>query len=244
MKVCAAQIKPAKGDIEYNISAHIHWVEKAAAESTDLICFPELSLTGYEPTLAAELATTPGDERFAALQKASDQYTITIAAGLPLKAATGIQIGMLILTPGQPVQTYAKQLLHADELPFFTPGESQLIIDVNGFKIAPAICYESLQPDHAQEAFRMGAQLYLASVAKPERGIRKAYEHFPDIARRYAMPVVMANSLGPADNFMSAGQSAIWNREGEVIAQLAAEEEGLLYYNPEDCAHREEANAK
>jgi predicted amidohydrolase len=56
MKIGKAQIELTKGDIEKNIEIHKRWIKRAVAENADLVAFPELSLTGYEPALAGELA--------------------------------------------------------------------------------------------------------------------------------------------------------------------------------------------
>lgn len=92
--------------------------------------------------------------------------------------------------------------------------------------------YESLQPDHSEKAYQLGANLYLASVAKSQQGVDKAIAYFPQIARKYAMPVLMVNCIGPCDDFEAAGQSTIWSKEGTMIAQLKTEE-GLLIYDTE-----------
>jgi predicted amidohydrolase len=49
MKICVAQIKPAAGNIESNISHHQKFIELAASKGADLIIFPELP-TGYSQT--------------------------------------------------------------------------------------------------------------------------------------------------------------------------------------------------
>jgi predicted amidohydrolase len=77
----------------------------------------------------------------------------------------------------------------------------------------------------------MGADVYLASVAKPQRGVAKAYEHYPKIARQHEMIVLMANNVGPSDNFIGAGASAIWDKNGERLGQLDASREGILVFD-------------
>ena len=57
MKLCIAQTTAAPGDVAINIANHCRWIERAIEHHADLIIFPELSLTGYEPTLAKTLAT-------------------------------------------------------------------------------------------------------------------------------------------------------------------------------------------
>ncbi len=219
-------------------------IERAVSQRADLIFFPELSLTGYEPAFAKALATRPDDTRWDVFQALSDAYGIIIGVGLPLlsdtsvanerdanQQAPGIQIGMIFFQPRQPRVWYAKQQLHSDELPYFDPGDKQVLLQAHGHTLAPAICYESLQPDHAANAVRCGADIYLASVAKPDRGVIKAFAHYPAIAQQHSMTVLMANSIGPCDNFISAGQSAVWNNRGELVSQLNDDQEGLLLFD-------------
>jgi len=109
------------------------------------IFFPELSLTSYEPELAKKLATNQEDPRLDEFQTISNASNITIGLGIPTKGNSGIHISMILFQPGLPRQTYSKQQLHTDELPYFIKGENQTIIMVDNKKIAPAICHESLQ---------------------------------------------------------------------------------------------------
>ncbi len=231
MKICLAQIQPVKGDVEQNIHRHISFIERAVGIQAAAIFFPELSLTGYEPAIAKNLATTAHDKRFKMFQQCSEDHLITIAAGMPLLTNRGIQISMLIFQPKQKIETYAKQLLHPDEEPYFVSGDNQILINVGAVKIAPAICYESLQPQHAEKANLLGADLYVASVAKSTAGIAKGYQHYPQIAATYGMPVLMANCVGPCDNFISAGQSGVWSKQGALLGMLDEKQEGLMIFD-------------
>lgn len=233
MKIGTAQFKPLKGNISANIERHLELVEKAISLHANAIFFPELSLTGYEPELARELATSQNDKRLDIFQQKSDVQNITIGLGIPTLTQTGICISMVIFQPGKTRQTYSKQQLHSDEFPYFEHGNNQLILTVDSKKISPAICYESLQPDHAENAYKLGTDIYLASVAKPQHGISKAYTHYPKIAKQYSMPVLLTNSIGYCDNFLSVGQSAVWSKNGLLLAQLNDIEEGVIVFDTE-----------
>jgi predicted amidohydrolase len=228
MKLSVAQIRSIAGDIPANLAKHVDAIHRAAELGAEVILFPELSLTGYEPTLAGQLAARADDSRFDGLQSLSDSHQIVICAGMPLKVERGIEIGMLLFQPDSPRQTYSKQLLHADELPYFVSGTSQVLLRKGEHTLAPAICFESLQPQHAQAAANLGANLYLASVAKSASGVTRAYNHFPLIARQHNMIVAMSNCLGPSDNFLGVGRSAIWNSQGELLGQLDDQHDGVL----------------
>lgn len=228
MRIGAAQLRPVAGDIAANIARHLALIELAVDLGAELVYFPELSLTGYEPRLARALATDTVDPRLDALQQHSDAHTIIVGVGLPLATGSQPRIGMLWLAPHGPRRGYAKQHLHSDELPFFIPGEGQLVLAVAGHTLVPAICYESLNPRHAAAAAQLGADVYLASVAKPPGPFARAMEHYPGLARTHGMYVTMANAVGPCDDFVSVGQSAAWGRSGELLAQMDRESDGLV----------------
>lgn len=70
-------------------------------------------------------------------------------------------------------------------------------------KIAFGICYETLRREHFFQAIEHEADIYIASVAKPERRIKKAYLHIPSIAKEFNIPILMSNCVGYCDNFLS-----------------------------------------
>lgn len=228
MKSCAVQLASLKGDVQANLERHLACIEQAAALGAELVVFPELSLTGYEPTLARQAALPVGAARLDPLQAACDRLGITVAVGLPLPTPDGIRIGMPIFSPGAARQAYAKQRLHDDELPWFTPGHQAMLLQVGAHQVAPAICYESMFMAHAAAAREHGADLYLVSVAKTAKGIREGYQHYAEVARELGMTVLLANCVGPADTFIGAGGSAAWDSQGRLLASLDDHSEGLI----------------
>lgn len=233
MRICAAQIKPSNGSIQTNIEIHKDWINLAISGKADFIAFPELSLTGYEPKLAKNLAidkNNPGLDQF---QMISERHDVSIALGAPTRSEFGILISMVVFQPYQDRTVYSKQMLPTDELPYFAKGKEQLILTVENEKIAPAICYESLQNEHSENVMKLGTDIYLASVAKSQSGIEKAFMHYSRIAHKYSIPVVMANSIGFSHNSLGAGQSACWNEKGKLLGKLANDKEGLLIYDTE-----------
>ena len=230
MKIALAQIQSTKGDIQSNIEKHLAWVTKSLSQGVDAIFFPELSLTGYEPILARELAIAE-DARLNEFQRLSNQNNLVIGLGAPTKSGEDCYISMLIFQPNSPLKVYSKIILHEDEQPFFSASHKQVIIQSQGIRIAPAICYESLQESHLATALHSSPDIYLASVAKSQKGINQAQAYFSLAASQHQLPILMANAIGPNDDFISAGQSSIWHKNGELIAQLSTKEEGLLIYD-------------
>jgi predicted amidohydrolase len=99
--------------------------------------------------------------------------------------------------------------------------------------VAPAICYESLQDDHSASAIALGAQLYVASVSKTQRGFEKGAVHYPAVAKKYSIPVLMSNPVGESGDGLSVGMSSIWNKEGNLLGQLPDGVEGVLFFDTE-----------
>jgi predicted amidohydrolase len=233
MKICIAQTKSLKGKVNTNIKNHLKMIERAIESNSELVFFPELSITGYEPTLAKELATNVENSVFNPFQELSDKNNITIGIGMPTKDIDGINISMIIFQPKEKRIVYSKQMLHSDELPYFICGTKQIFLNIKSQKIAIGICYETLQREHFLYANQNGADIYIASVAKSENGVKKAFSYFPKVSNEFNTPILMANCVGNCDNFLSFGQSAVWNKKGEIIEQLDNENQGLLIYDTE-----------
>ncbi|WP_153797355.1 carbon-nitrogen hydrolase family protein [Foetidibacter luteolus] len=231
MKVCVAQTNPVKGNIEKNIKAHVQLIRLAAGRGAAIIVFPELSVTGYEPTLAKELAISPFDSRLQVFQQLSDENNMVICAGMPLQSGNGVLIGMVIFQPQQQRTTYCKQYLHPDELPYFAAAPPQGGITVNGQTIAFAICYELSVAAHTEKAFENHPAVYITSVAKSVTGVEKALSTLAGTAKQYAVPVLMSNCTGRCDDFDCGGKSSAWLSNGSLAAQLDGHSEGILVLN-------------
>ncbi|MBT4435122.1 hypothetical protein HOD02_02275, partial [bacterium] len=49
IKIAIGQVNPQVGSINNNINKIIEFVKKAEKQGVDLLCFPELAITGYPP---------------------------------------------------------------------------------------------------------------------------------------------------------------------------------------------------
>lgn len=228
MKIALAQLESISGNVDANLHKHLAFVERAGKAQATMIIFPELSLTAYEPRLAKELAFAVNDARLNVFQQLSDDYEMVIGLGAPTQHEGGICISLLLFQPLVERQVYSKKYLHPDEEPYFVSGDNFPYLVVRNRRIAFAICYELSIEAHAQVASAEGAEIYLASVAKSASGVVNAHQRLATIARENKIPVMMVNNVGPADDFVGAGCSASWNKKGELVAQLAQEEDLLF----------------
>jgi len=141
MKICVAQTRPITGDMQRNIENHKKFIALAIAIGADIVIFPELSLTGYEPTVAKELATNQDDRRLDDFQTLSKTNEITIGVRVPTQNDAGICISLVLFQPHTARQTYSKKYLHPDEEEFFISGRSFASLQVNTTTVALAICH-------------------------------------------------------------------------------------------------------
>lgn len=228
MKIALAQIASEIGDIAVNINRHARAIEQAAKQNADLVIFPELSLTGYAPELALELAMYLDDPRLEIFRALSVEKQITICIGLPIKTEGKPQIGLVIFEPGQSPNLSAKCYLHEDELPDFSSGSNYHGPIAGQTGIALAICYELSVEEHADQAHQQGTSVYLASAAKTPEGVTNASIRLAEISRQYGMITLLCNCVGICEGQTAGGKSGVLNKEGQLIEQLSEAEEALL----------------
>ncbi len=231
MRLAIAQTASVRGDINQNIENHRKWIQQAILHKAELVVFPELSLTGYEPDLAERLATNQDDTRLDELQSLSDKNSITIGVGLPTKKERNVFVSMIIFQPHKERITYSKQYLYPPEKAIFTAGKNPLVLNFETEVVSPAICYEASNKAHCAYASQNNATIYMASVLSSIGGIDAELNKLAEIAKNYHMVTFMANYVGKSGGYDCAGKSSVWNEKGELIGQLGDKAEGLIIFD-------------
>ena len=231
MRVCLVQFNESNGEVEESLTRHERFIRQAIELRADLLVFPELSLTGYEQELAENLAFQKNDTRLQQIQELSSELNMIVCLGLPISSNSGIQICMMICRPEQPPVFYAKSLLHPDEYPYFVAGREDFYLDFENEIISPAICFESFQESHLHKVSNRNTTMYLSSVAKHKKGVEQAFPFFAEYSKSAQCVSLMCNSVGSNSEFACAGTSSIWNKNGELVAQLDQTNEGLLLFD-------------
>lgn len=233
MRVAIAQIEAIKGNVEKNIENHLKWIKQAIQNNADMLVFPELSVTGYEPDLAENLATNQDDTRLDDIQNLSDRNGITIGVGLPTKDENDVFVSMIIFQPHKERITYSKQYLYPPEESIFKAGKNPLVLNFETEVVSPAICYEISNKAHCEFAKRNKATIYIASVLSSINGIDADMKKLSDIAKNNNLVTFMANYVGESGGYKCAGKSSVWDTTGKPIGQLDSETEGILIYDTE-----------
>ncbi|WNJ17084.1 carbon-nitrogen hydrolase family protein [Pontibacter sp. G13] len=227
MKLALAELPCLPGQLEANRALHLTAIETAAEHGADLVCFPELSLTGYAPRLAENLSMSKYDPFLAPFHEACERLGIYAGVGVPWRGPELPWIMNFVFGPNAHLTIYGKEFLHNDEVPYFSPGAGGPILEIAGKRIALAICYEISVEAHAAHAFAQDIDLYLASVAKTDSGMNASTVRMGNLAQQHQTYTALVNSIGVSEDFESAGRSGAWNPAGEAM-QLETAMDGQL----------------
>jgi predicted amidohydrolase len=238
--VAAAQTIPARGDVAANLGEHVRLIALAAARDVGLLVFPELSLTGYELDLAAQLAFSEEDPRLDPLRESALSRGITLVVGAPVRVGERLHIGAFIVSAHGSLELYTKRRLGAfppdvnpggvvppPEPSVFEPGDRDPLLSYGDHTAALAICADIGDPAHASRAAARGASCYLASMFVIPTDYAADTARLEGYAGQHSMNVLFSNYGGPSGGLPSAGRSAIWSAQGKLLAQLEPSGSGI-----------------
>lgn len=228
-KVAAAQVASIHGDLSRNLRTHAAAITSAAERGVSVLVFPELSLTGYEPELAATHALAPSDARLTPLGELAQRHRRYVSVGTPL-AAGGRKpaLGAILFCPDGSRRTYAKMHLGGIEPNYFAPGREPLAFEAGGQTVGLSICADSSVPSHPQGYTARGATVYAAGVFLNAEWYATDVFRLAGYAPAHRMLVVMANHAASVGTYNSVGRSAVWAPDGVLLAQAAGTEDALV----------------
>lgn len=224
LTLSAIQYTALDGGIAANVPEHIRLVEDAADHGARLVVFPELSLTGYDLAGVADPSrwVTAEDPRLDGLREICRRTGITAVVGAPFREADGTpRLASLVLQPGGELEAGFKVWLHGPEQQSFLPGDHPVVLDLDGWRIALAICLDTARPVHAGEAAEAGADIYAVSALYASGEDHRLALHLGARAMDHRMFSVLANLGGTTKFGPSAGGSGFWGPDGLMIRQAA-----------------------
>ena len=227
--IAAAQSASVPGDITRNAASHGRVAAVAAKCGAQLLVFPELSLTGYELALARAHPVRPDSSELEPLRRLSLDAHMTVVAGGPMLNEHGqLHITAFIFHPDGSVSMYTKQHVHQSEEHVFTSGPGGAALLIENSTVALAICADASHPQHAAHAAAHGANVYAVGAMITEDAYVRKAGLLQTYAREHRMAVLLANYSGATGGEESAGKSAIWSEEGQLVAACTGSEEALL----------------
>ena len=233
MKIAIAQINCTVGDILGNSARILDFIQRARADSADLVVTPELALCGYPPEDLLLRQDFYDSCDTALKQLAAKIDGITAVVGHPHTAGGRRYNAASVIQKGRITATYYKQALPNDtvfdEERYFDRGEQPCVFKLNDLSIGVNICEDTWDSEAPRAARAAGAQLLIVLNASPYH-LRKQHTRHEVMRERVAetgIPLIYANMVGGQDELVFDGASFVLDRSGTVMQQLPAFKEAL-----------------
>jgi predicted amidohydrolase len=198
----------------------------AADAGAKLLMLPQLSLVGYDLELFTDPSAwvTADDPRLDVVRQASEKCGVTAVVGAAYRGSDNTAwIASLAIRPDGRIQVYGKQNLHGVERDLFQPGDKIQLLDIDGWRVALAICYDAAVPTHAAEAAGQGAEIYAVSALYTQEETRRIDVHSAARAMDHRMYSVVANFAGRGPGWESCGGSGTWHPDGTRLSQAGTD---------------------
>ena len=163
------------GQVQQNLDRMLPWIEKAKKQGADLVCFPELNVTGYstDPVIKEYAEPIPGPISRQLEQTARDAE-IVILAGMAEKDETGrIFASQLVTGPRGIAGVYRKLHIAPPEQAVFSHGIQVPLINILGVKLGIQLCYDAHFPELATRMAVDGADIIFMPHASPREHPKK-----------------------------------------------------------------------
>ena len=233
-KISLAQLNATVGDLSGNTQKVMEAWEIARDQRSDLIAFPELFITGYNPQdlilkTAFQKAATSSIEQIAT---ACSQGP-AIAIGGPFCDDDKLYNSYYILADGKIQAVIKKHHLPNeevfDEVRLFSSGNVDGPFQIGKMRIGSPICEDAWHTDIVETLAETGAQTLLVPNGSPYYRGKTDIRQNVMVSRvvESGLPLVYLNLVGGQDDQVFDGGSFVLNPGGELVLQLPQFEENI-----------------
>ena len=205
-------------------------------DAHDLIILPETFTTGFpvDPSKHSEEINGP---TLAWMQKVSFELNTTVSGSFLLKSQTGFSNSLFWVSPDGSYKRYDKRHVFSmgGENEKIKAGEKQLLVELNGWKIRPMICYDLRFPVWSKNKFIDGTFEYdLAIYVANWPAVRNYPWQQLLIARAIENMACVAGinrvgTDGPGNNY--SGNSMFIDAKGRVLEEASRGNETAISVN-------------
>jgi predicted amidohydrolase len=235
MKIAAAQISCALGDIDGNLRKVRDFSSRAKDASAELIVFPEMADTGYSMPVIKTQATSWTEGAVPKLQEIARTFSIAIISGVSERDDAAIYNSQVFIDAnGQVAAKYRKSHLFrvhpVEEDKCFSSGNEFASFALGGLCFGFSICYDLRFPEmYRKLAVENDVKVFINSSAWPFPRV----EHLRILALARAIEnqsyMVLANRVGTDADVTFCGSSAIIDPYGVILASASTDREELIH---------------
>ena len=233
-KITLAQLNATVGDLKGNADKVIKAWEKARDEQSNIIAFPELFITGYNPQ---DLILKPAFQKASTetIQKIAEACSQgpAIAVGGPFCDEKNLYNAYYILSGGKIQAVIKKHHLPNeevfDEVRLFSSGNVDGPFQVDQMRIGSPICEDAWHSDIVETLAETGAQTLLVPNGSPYYRGKTEIRQNVMVSRvvESGLPLVYLNLVGGQDDQVFDGGSFVLNPGGELVLQMPQFEESV-----------------
>ena len=231
MKLALWQTGP-QSRIDDALDALAEEAGRAYEQGADLLVTPEMFLGGYnigaDQVAAHADVSEPALERLKAIAKAED---IALVVGMALPGRLRPHNACIAIDrTGKEVARYHKTHLYGDvDRAQFTAGDAlPPVFDLDGWRVALAICYDIEFPELVRSLALRGAELVVCPTANMVPFHSVATRIVPARAEENAICVAYCNYVGSEGQFTYNGLSCVVGPDGADLVR-GGEAGGLLF---------------
>lgn len=238
MRLAIAQINTTVGDFKGNAAKIGSYISQAEAAGADMVCFPELTITGYPPEdLLLKPSFIEANLRcLKSLAELTKELHLTAVVGFVDLNDGETYDAAAVIHRGALVAVYHKVYLPNygvfDEKRYFKSGAGGLVVNCTGVNVGVTICEDIWHPvgPAVLEAREGGAQVILNLSASPyHKGKQQFREKMLSVrASDNVTHIAYANLVGGQDELVFDGSSTVFDEQGALLGRAAAFEEDLL----------------
>lgn len=237
LRLAVSQINCTVGDLEANTQKIKDYIVRAQGLDADIVCFPELAVTGYPPEdlLIKPKFITDNLNKLKELVSWTKGRQIVSVVGFVHRQARELYNAAAIIYNGSIKGVYCKAYLPNygvfDEQRYFSPGNDPVAFNYAGFIFAVNICEDIWHFDGpVKQQVRKGAKLIININSSPFHlgKIKQRQNIITRQARENNIYIVYANLVGGQDELVFDGQSMIVNNKAKVIAMAEPLNEQML----------------
>lgn len=244
-KITLAQLNATVGDLKGNADKVMKAWEKARDEQSNIIAFPELFITGYNPQ---DLILKPAFQKASTetIQKIAEECSQgpAIAVGGPFCDEKNLYNAYYILSGGKIQAVIKKHHLPNeevfDEVRLFSSGNVDGPFQVDQMRIGSPICEDAWHSDIVETLAETGAQTLLVPNGSPYYRSKTEIRQNVMVSRvvESGLPLVYLNLVGGQDDQVFDGGSFVLNPGGELVLQMPQFEESV-----ETCVFKKSAGS-
>jgi NAD+ synthase (glutamine-hydrolysing) len=243
LRVGLAQIAPKLGDVQSNLRMHLDTIAQARQQGLQLLCFPELSLTGYAlRDLVSEVAMSPDENDPVMSQLLTASRDIDLLFGfVEVDARYRHYIAAAYLSQGRLVHVHRKLYLPTygmfEEGRFLATGERVRAFDTSFGRVGVLICEDFWHMSAAYALWLDGADVLLLMSASPGRGLSpepalgssRSVQLMNQMYATFLTAFVLhCNRVGFEDGLNFWGGSTIFGPDGKLVSEAPCFEPTLL----------------